>query len=62
MTMFKQGEIKSNAIVLSYVYICDSCGFTQTTKSETENKCEKCENGKMVLVSSQTDTKTTMDG
>jgi len=57
MAIFKQGEIKSNAIVLSYVYICDSCGFTQTTKNETENKCKQCENGKMVLVSSQTDIK-----
>jgi DNA-directed RNA polymerase subunit RPC12/RpoP len=55
MTIFKQGEIKSNVIVLSYIYICDSCGFTKTIKTDNECKCEKCESGKMVLVSSQTD-------
>lgn len=63
MTIFKQGEIKSNAIILSYIYVCDSCGFTKTTKTNStgktdkENKCENCEDGKMILVSSQTDVK-----
>lgn len=50
MTIFKQGEMASSEIVpLSYTYICDYCGFVKTSKEDIENKCDHCDNGKMVL-------------
>lgn len=53
MSIFKKGTCSSKVTISSTVYVCNSCGYTEIAKSETEGskKCPKC-NSDMSMVSS----------
>lgn len=57
MAIIKKSEAsKTKVTVTNYVYICDKCGHTDTSRSEHGTKaCPKCDGGRMELVSTQSE-------